>query len=105
MRNLYMYYKRLKQYISRKGRSGADSDSGSRQGAAAHGASSSEMGSAPGSRAGSHVSGRSMASGQSGVSLASGLTANSAEGSKAGGPAQPTAGSTAKQRFPSASSA
>ena len=32
MRNLYMYYKRLKQCISRKGRggSGADSDSGNR---------------------------------------------------------------------------
>ena len=56
MRNLYMYYKRLKQCISKKqsrggGSSAADSD-GSR-GAATHTVSGSEMGSAPGSRAGS----------------------------------------------------
>ena len=55
MRNLYMYYKRLKQCITRKqargGTAAADSD-GSR-GAATHNVSSSEMGSAPGSRAGS----------------------------------------------------
>jgi len=63
MRNLYMYYKRLKQCISRKqARGGADSaESGGRGQAANHtsGQSSSELGSAPGSRAGSHVSGRS----------------------------------------------
>ena len=57
MRNLYMYYKRLKQCISRKQSRGGDSDAGSRQAAA--GQSSSDVGSAPGSRAGSHVSGRS----------------------------------------------
>ena len=69
MRNLYMYYKRLKQFISRKAARG-DSDSGSRQTAAAGGhTSGSELGSAPGSRVGSQVSGRSLASGQSGVSL------------------------------------
>ena len=78
MRNLYMYYKRLKQCISRKQARGGDSGDGSRQAAQGNVATSgSEMGSAPGSRAGSQVSGRSMASGQSGVSLASGITANS----------------------------
>ena len=66
MRNLYMYYKRLKQYISRKqSRSGQNANLGDDPGrsAAAGTAASSEMGSAPGSRAGSQVSGRSMASG------------------------------------------
>ena len=91
MRNLYMYYKRLKQCITRKqARGGNDSDSGGPRSAAAaqgyhHGATSgSELGSAPGSRAGSQVSGRSAASAQSGVSLASGLTANSSAGEDAG---------------------
>lgn len=90
MRNLYMYYKRLKQSITKKQARGGDSDSGMRQAAAAHhGTSGSELGSAPGSRAGSHVSGRSQASGQSGVSLASGLTANTSGSKEGGGPSQP----------------
>lgn len=80
MRNLYMYYKRLKQYITKKQaadrRSGADRISTN---------VSSELGSAPGSRAASAVSG---ASGQSGVSLASGLTANSTDSGRAGKNAQ-----------------
>ena len=116
MRHLYMYYKRLKQCITKKqARGGQDSDS-SRQGAAISiaaastpvGTSGSEIGSAPGSRAGSQVSVRSMASGQSGVSLASGLTANSANSVNSsdkagvgGGPAQPQ---PVKQRFPASAS-
>ena len=70
MRNLYMYYKRLKQYITRK--QSQDKRAGGQDRMSAN--NSSEMGSAPGSRATSQVSG---ASGQSGVSLASGLTAES----------------------------
>ena len=53
------------------------------------GGDSSGLGSAPGSRASSAVSG---ASGQSGVSLASGLTANSDASGRNGRSAQPTPG-------------
>lgn len=57
MRNLYMYYKRLKQSISRKQARGGDSAGSNDRTAAAHGgASSSELGSAPGSRVGSQAS-------------------------------------------------
>lgn len=94
MRSLYMYYKRLKQCIAKKQASGdrgsgntSEGDAVSRQAAGGHLGTqgSSEIGSAPGSRAGSHVSGRSMASAQSGVSLTSGISAGT-EGSRAGGP-------------------
>ena len=70
MRNLYMYYKRLKQYITKK--MAADRRNGGAERLNTN--NSSELGSAPGSRATSAVSG---ASAQSGVSLVSGLTANS----------------------------
>jgi len=53
MRNLYMYYKRLKQSIGRKQARGGDSGEAraAREGTA--GTSGSELGSAPGSRVGS----------------------------------------------------
>ena len=80
MRNLYMYYKRLKQYITKK------QAHERRTGQERMGTQGSSDVSGPGSRATSAVSGTS---GQSGVSLASGLTANSQDsGARPGRSAQ-----------------